>query len=225
MAARAGCANTWRAERDRAGAELLIELRVEASGVDAARLARSAGRARQEEGDHVVQPVLDRAEARAVAPALADVERGLAVIALRRIGRAQVGQVVEPALFRAGADVEIDALDRFRGADRVLAALQNVVHRLGLLAALPALAGLVRLAPARRFAAGHSEALRHFRTLCGNIGRRAKLKIAFMVPGLDTVSIGSAEVSTVPGRVRAINCHSSRCCDMPEARICETRLY
>jgi hypothetical protein len=25
--------------------------------------------------------------------------------------------------------------------------------------------------------------------------------------------------------LRAISCHSSRCCDMPEARICEMRLY
>ena len=32
-------------------------------------------------------------------------------------------------------------------------------------------------------------------------------------------------MSTVPGCARAISCHSSECCDMPEASICETRLY
>ena len=49
--------------------------------------------------------------------------------------------------------------------------------------------------------------------------------MAFMVPGFDTVSIGNAEVSTVPGRERAISCHSRRSCDMPEPSSCEMRLY
>ena len=79
-----------------------------------------------------VQPILDRAEVRAVAPALADVERRLAEIALLRIELAQVGQVIDPALLGARADVEVHALDRLQRADRVLAALQDVMHGLGL---------------------------------------------------------------------------------------------
>src|SRR5258705_12902156 len=71
---------------------------------------------------------------------------------------------------------------------------------------------------------GQLDALRHFTTRCSCSGRLAKLEIAFMVPGFDTVSIGSAEVSTVPGRERAISCHSKRSCDMPDPSICETRL-
>src|SRR5712691_4846667 len=72
---------------------------------------------------------------------------------------------------------------------------------------------------------GQLEAFRHFSTRCSCVGRLAKLMMAFMVPGFDTVSIGSAEVSTVPGRERAISCHSSRSCDMPEPSSCEMRLY
>ena len=49
--------------------------------------------------------------------------------------------------------------------------------------------------------------------------------IAFIVPGFDTKSIGSAEVSTMPGRARAISCHSSRCGDSPLPSRFETRLY
>src|SRR5262249_15416746 len=78
----------------------------------------------------------------------------------------------------------------------------------------------VALDPSRQ-----AEALRHFKTLCRNFGRLSKLWIAFMVPGLDTVSIGSAEVSTIPGRARAISCHSRTCGSIPEASICDTRLY
>src|SRR5215831_14619074 len=74
---------------------------------------------------------------------------------------------------------------------------------------------------------GQLEALRHFSTRCSCSGRLAgpKLMMAFMVPGFDTVSIGSAEVSTVPGRARAISCHSRTCGSIPEASICDTRLY
>ena len=123
------------------------------------------GRARgQEESDEVVEPVLDRAEARAVAPALADIERRLAVIALRRVDRAQVGHVVEPALLGAGADIEIDALDRFRGADR------NPRRPSGCSAPLSVArcaASICRACPARTSnrrcdARGHCAALRHF---------------------------------------------------------------
>src|SRR5690242_9332611 len=71
---------------------------------------------------------------------------------------------------------------------------------------------------------GQLETLRHLSTRCSCSGRLPKLMMAFMVPGFDTVSIGSAEVSTVPGRARAISCHSSRSCDMPEPSSCETRL-
>src|SRR5262245_47251124 len=48
--------------------------------------------------------------------------------------------------------------------------------------------------------------------------------MVFIVPGFDAVSMGSADVSTTPGRDRAISCHSKTCCDIPEARICDTRL-
>ncbi len=49
--------------------------------------------------------------------------------------------------------------------------------------------------------------------------------IAFIVPGLETKSIGSAEVSTIPGRARAMSCHSSRCGDIPLPSMLEMRLY
>ena len=49
--------------------------------------------------------------------------------------------------------------------------------------------------------------------------------IAFIVPGLETKSIGSAEVSTMPGRARAISCHSSRCGERPLPSMFEMRLY
>src|ERR1700674_235332 len=71
---------------------------------------------------------------------------------------------------------------------------------------------------------GQLAALRHFNTRCSEVGRLARLMMAFIVPGLEMVSMGSAEVSTVPGRERAMSCHSRRCCDMPDASICDTRL-
>ena len=49
--------------------------------------------------------------------------------------------------------------------------------------------------------------------------------IAFIVPGFETKSIGSAEVSTIPGRARAISCHSSRCGEIPLPSMFDTRLY
>src|SRR5690554_1064904 len=106
------------------------------------------GPCRQEEVDDVLQTILDGPEARAIAPALTDVERRLAVIALRRIDGSQVRHVIEPALFGARADVEVHALDRLRRADVVLAALEDVLDRLNPFAALPALSRLLRLAPA-----------------------------------------------------------------------------
>ena len=157
-------ANTSPAERDRALAELLIELRIEFLGRHAAGDVEVFRAGRQEEVDDVLKPILDRAEARAIAPALADVERRLAVIALRRIDRAQIGNVVEPALLGAGADVEVDALDGLSRADIVFAAFENVLDRLDALAALPAFSGLlgshqhVACGPS-----GHWDALRHLR--------------------------------------------------------------
>ena len=73
--------------------------------------------------------------------------------------------------------------------------------------------------------ASQAAALRHFSTSSSKSGRRAKLMMAFMVPGLETKSIGSAEVSTMPGRARAMSCHSSRCGERPLPRSSETRLY
>jgi hypothetical protein len=111
----------------------------------------------------VLQAILDGPEVRAITPALADVERRLAKAALLRVDLAHVGEVIDPALLGARADVEIDALDRFVRADRILAALEDVVHagqhdflaaevddrRVVLTRALlPALAVAARLAPA-----------------------------------------------------------------------------
>src|SRR5215207_1736525 len=139
------------AKRDRAGAELSIELGVELLRPRQAACFPKIGRARgEEERPEVGEPVFDRPEARAIAPALADVEGSLAVIALRRVGRAHIGDVVEPALLAAGTDVEIDPLDGLLGSDRVLGALEDVLDRLVLFATQPALAGLVRFAPAGR---------------------------------------------------------------------------
>src|SRR3546814_16099035 len=83
---------------------------------------------RQQERADVAEPVLDGAEGGAVAAALGDVERGLAEVAALRIELAQVGEVVDPALFGTRADVEVDALDRLVEAVRILAALEDVVH-------------------------------------------------------------------------------------------------
>ena len=145
-------ANTTRAARHRARAELAIELRDElACASQAARPVELGGpRRSNRKSTMFVQAVLDRAEVRAVAPALADVERRLAEAALLRIGLAQVGEVVDPALLGARADVEVDALDRLARADAVLAALEDVVHLLASACArCPALAVAARLAPAR----------------------------------------------------------------------------
>ena len=46
-----------------------------------------------------------------------------------------------------------------------------------------------------------------------------------MVPGLLTESLGTAEVSTVPGRAWEKICHSRLLSDIPEAMISEDRLY
>src|SRR5262245_47513297 len=51
------------------------------------------------------------------------------------------------------------------------------------------------------------------------------LRIALIVPGLCTWSVGIADVSDVPGRACANICASSVVPDMPEVRISETREY
>src|SRR3546814_3374865 len=65
-----------------------------------------------------------------------------------RIELAQVGEVVDPALLGARADVEVDALDRLVEAVRILAALEDVVHGFLRDALAPALAVAAGLAPA-----------------------------------------------------------------------------
>ncbi len=123
-----------------------------------------------QEVDDVGQPILDGAEVRTIAAALADVERRLAEVAHRRIELAQVGQVVEPALLRTRTDIEVDALHGLVGADRVFAALQDVMNGLRLERTLPALVLATRFAPAGLASAlpaspaGHDSALRHFTT-------------------------------------------------------------
>ena len=74
---------------------------------------------------------------------------GVTEAAVLRIGLAQVGDVIHPALLRARSDVEVDALDGFERPDAVFTTFEDVMHRLGLLRPLPALAVLARLAPAR----------------------------------------------------------------------------
>ena len=108
-----------------------------------------------EEVEDVRQAILDRPEVRAVAPALADAKRRLAEAALHGVDLAEVRQVVDPARLGARADVEIDPLDRFEGADRILPALQDVMDAVAAerlvvasRAAHPALVVAARLAPA-----------------------------------------------------------------------------
>ncbi len=196
---------------------------------DGARLVQvgRVGFLRRQEGEDVAEAVLDGAEVRAVAPALADVERRLAEVARLRIDLAQVGEVVHPARLAARTDVEVDALDRLERADGVLAALEDVVHGLGLLRALPALAFAC---PARTSTAcapaAQSATLRHLLTSSSeNVGRCLVWMIALMVPGLLTWSVGIAEVSDVPGRACANICASSVVPAMPEASTSEMRLY
>ena len=143
-------ANTSLPRATEFGSELAIELRDElglrCEAACPVQVGRTAGE--QEVGD-VLQPVLDGAEVRAVAPALADVEWRLTEPPVLGIGLPQVGDVIDPALFGAGADVEVHALDGFERADTVFAAFEDVVDPLGLLRPLPALPVLARLAPAR----------------------------------------------------------------------------
>ena len=49
--------------------------------------------------------------------------------------------------------------------------------------------------------------------------------MALMVPGLFTWSVGTAEVSTVPGRATEKTCHSSVSGGMPDTKISEMRRY
>ena len=89
-------------QRDGAFSELPVEL-----GVKFLRTGQAAGSPEirraggQEKRLEIVEPILDRTEAGAIAPALADVQRRLSVVALRRIDRTQIGNVVEPALLGA----------------------------------------------------------------------------------------------------------------------------
>src|SRR5262249_52411061 len=83
MAAGAGLGEEGPAALDRAGTEVAVELRDQSARArEAARLPEVGGLARQEESRQVVQPVLDGAEAGAVAPALADLELGLPEVPL-----------------------------------------------------------------------------------------------------------------------------------------------
>src|SRR3546814_862822 len=153
MAARAVGGEHVVAARDRAVAEAPFEVGNQVAVVVArvglhglafvlARFAQvgGVGPARQQERADVAEPVLDGAEGGAVAAALGDVERGLAEVAALRIELAQVGEVVDPALFGTRADVEVDALDRLVEAVRILAALEDVVHGFLRDALAPALA-------------------------------------------------------------------------------------
>ncbi|MDN5752592.1 MAG: hypothetical protein L0H15_04820 [Nitrosospira sp.] len=70
----------------------------------------------------VLQPVFDSAKTGAIAPALTDIERRLTKVAALRVKLTQVGQVVQPALFRTPSDVEVDTLNRLERASRVLTA-------------------------------------------------------------------------------------------------------
>ena len=92
MATRAGCREYPLAESDRAVAELGIERGVESLRVwQAARLPKVGWSRREQEGDDVVESILNRPKACAVAPALSDVERRLAIIALRRVDARKSG--------------------------------------------------------------------------------------------------------------------------------------
>ncbi len=74
--------------------------------------------------------------------------------------------------------------------------------------------------------AGQAATGRHLRTFSLKpCGREAKLIRAFIVPGLWTMSLGIAEVSTVPGRSCENSCHSGLSVGMPEAMISELRRY
>src|SRR5690606_18749982 len=118
MAAGAALGEDAPAELDGAVEELLVECDLQ---VPAARQVAGdpqvGGPRRHEEGLHVVEPVLDRPEARAVSPTLTDVEGGLPVMATAGIAGAEVGDMVQPALLGAAADVEVDALNRLVDAD------------------------------------------------------------------------------------------------------------
>ena len=220
-------ANTIAAARHRAGAELLLQVggqvvgRIAGAGV--AGLERVLARdlqiggigfpGMQEVGD-VVEPILDRAEVGAIATALADVERRLPEIAPLRIELAQVGEVVDPALLRARADVEVHALDRFVGADRVLAALEDVVHAFPSRRPCASICRRARARTSRRVRCPcRRSTLRHLFTISpAKVGRCARLMIALIVPGLLIWSLGIADVSLVPGRACAKTWYSSESC-------------
>jgi hypothetical protein len=74
--------------------------------------------------------VLDGPEVGTVPPALADVEGGLAEVALLRVHLVEVGEVIDPAGLGAGADVDVDALHRQVDPHRVPSTLEDVVDPL-----------------------------------------------------------------------------------------------
>src|SRR5215831_10711908 len=115
------------AECDRAFAKFAIERDIKRGGAAQATCLPEIGWSRRhQKGDQIFETVLDGAKACTVAPALADLERRLSIVALSRIDCAQIGHMVDPALLGAGGDVEIDPLDRVRRANRILAAFEDI---------------------------------------------------------------------------------------------------
>ena len=102
----------------------------------------------EQEVHYIAQAVFDRPETRTVAAALADVEGCLPEAAMLRVGLPQIGDVIHPALFRAGADIDVDALDGLQCSGAVFAPFKNVVNLLFLVAMLPAFAGFAGFTPA-----------------------------------------------------------------------------
>src|SRR6187200_2032257 len=79
------------AKRDRTLSEFLVKLRIEFLPRYAASHVEVFGTGGQEKIDNVLEPILNRSEAPAIAATLTNIERCLAVVALRRIDRSQVG--------------------------------------------------------------------------------------------------------------------------------------
>jgi hypothetical protein len=130
MAARTIVGEDLAPSRNRIATELLIEIgdqivvavlgfRILGLAFVLARHMQVGGvgfRGKQETQD-VGQPVFDCTEVGAIAPALANIERRLPEVAPLRIDLAQIGQMVDPALFGARADVEVHTLDRLEPPD------------------------------------------------------------------------------------------------------------
>lgn len=80
---------------------------------------------RKQKAHNVTGPILDGPEVGAVAPALPDVERGLAEIALAWVQLIEIGKVVDPAGLRTGAYIDGGPLNREQIDDRILSALED----------------------------------------------------------------------------------------------------